>query len=77
MRKGQLVLVEWSDIRADLCTSGNPEPLVTLSIGRVESCRGKFVRLVNGWYEDEEFPERDTIVIPKGCITKVSVLEVV
>jgi len=63
------------DIRTDLSTEDNPEPLVSINVGCVDEVNRWWVRLKSGWYEDKEFPGRDTIVIPRGCITKIERLE--
>jgi hypothetical protein len=63
------------DIRTDLGTDENPIPLISYNVGVVDEVNRWWVRLKSGWYEDKEFPERDTIVIPRGCITKIERLE--
>lgn len=84
MRKGQLVKIKWMDITTNLSTPDIDEPLVTYAVGRVicsnkkmEGHKTRFVVLTSGWYENQkDWPERDTITIPKGCIETVEVLEV-
>ena len=75
-KKGQLVLITWDDIRVDPCTEGNPEPIVSKSMGMVDATNRWWVRLANSWYEDVEFEQcRDTIVIPRGCIRNIRVFD--
>ena len=75
-RKGDVVMVKWQDIVTELSSDKPTDTIEAVSVGRVESCRGKTVRLTSGWYTDEEnWPEKDTIAIPKGCIDSVEVLK--
>ena len=76
MKKGDIVWIEWSDITTNLSTEVIPEPIPSIAVGRVLCMRGKRVVLTSGWYVDEkEWPAKDTITLPKGCIDRVEVLK--
>lgn len=76
MKKGDIVYVEWSDIVTNLSTDEVNEPIKAIAVGKVLCNRGKRVVLTSGWYEDEEnWPSKDTITLPKGCIDSVEVLK--
>ena len=76
MRKGEIVLLTWDDIRTDLSTDEYREPLIAYAVGCVAKQDKKTVWLKSGWYKDPEFPAKDTITIPKGCIRKIEKLGV-
>jgi len=75
MKRGDLVFIEWDDIRTDLSTEEDSVPLKAIAVGEVHQLAKQWVRLRSGWYVNPEWKIKDTIVIPRGCITKVRVLK--
>lgn len=71
MKKGDLVHITWRDIRTDLGTKEFHPTLKAYSLGMVAKQTKKEVWLKANWYDNPEFGEMDTIVIPKGTIEKV------
>ena len=77
MRKGDMVRVVWQDIVTELSADELADTVTAIHVGVVEKQSKKTLWLKNGWYEDEkEWPSKDGIAIPKGCIDSVEVLEV-
>lgn len=70
-RKNTIVLLTWDDIRTDLSTNEEPKPITSYSVGMVDESNRHYIRLKSSWYEDKDFPEKDTIVIPRGCVREV------
>ncbi len=74
MRKGQIVKITWRDIVTHLSVDKPQGTIEAVAVGRVVKQDRKEVCLASGWYTDLEWPDMDTITLPKGCIDRVEVL---
>jgi len=75
VKKGDIVYVEWRDICTHLSEDGFPDALDAVAVGRVVKQNRATLWLASGWYKKEkEWPSKDLITLPKGCIMKVEVL---
>jgi|TARA_R100000482_G_scaffold35972_1_gene12091 hypothetical protein len=68
--KGNLVLIKWVDIVADLHSEECIEPALAESVGWVESKTKKYIRLLTSRYKDDT-KLADRIVIPMGCVEEI------
>jgi hypothetical protein len=76
MKQGDIVWVRWMDIRTDLSTDEYKDPIESISIGYIGKQSKKTLWLKSSWYTDgKEWPAKDTITIPKGCIEEVRILK--
>ena len=75
MKKGTLVKITCQDIVTELSGEKPPCTIEAVSIGRLECQKGKTYRLCSCWYTNEkDWPSKDWIAIPKGCVDKIEVL---
>ena len=77
VKKGDMVRVKWQDIVTELSADELSDTILAVHVGVVEKQSGKTLWIKNGWYENEaDWPSKDGIAIPKGCIDTIEKLKV-